>query len=97
MTEWLVRNHSDYANAGTLLSNITQFPRARTASLTVRTTIVSAMNDVVIPVANLYALAPHPLLALRIHHTGGHMGFVDLFPIAIGCHRRLCGWFKGET
>ena len=50
------------------------------AALTVRTVLVAAANDAVFPVRRLYGLAGSPNLELCIHCTGGHMGFVDLFP-----------------
>ena len=51
------------------------------SSLTVRTTIITARNDPVIPVMDFYTLAPHPLLDVQIHPTGGHCGFVDAPPV----------------
>ncbi len=50
-------------------------------TLTVRTTILTAQNDPVIPVIDFYELAPHPLLDVQIHPTGGHCGFVDAPPV----------------
>uniref|UniRef100_A0A7C1FIC5 Alpha/beta fold hydrolase n=1 Tax=Caldilinea aerophila TaxID=133453 RepID=A0A7C1FIC5_9CHLR len=50
-------------------------------TLTVRTTILTAQNDPVIPVSDFYELAPHPLLDVQIHSTGGHCGFVDAPPV----------------
>lgn len=95
MTEWLVHNHSDYTNADEYFQHYA-VASAATTSLTVRTTIVTAMNDAVIPVADLYALAPHPLLALRIHRTGGHMGFVDLFPYRHWLPQEIVRLIQGE-
>ncbi|MEZ4580908.1 MAG: alpha/beta fold hydrolase [Caldilineaceae bacterium] len=49
--------------------------------LRVPTHIITAANDVVIPVVDFYGLKPHPLLDLEIHPTGGHVGFVDGLPL----------------
>ena len=51
------------------------------AQLTVRTTILTARNDPVIPVVDFYTLAPHPLLDVQIHASGGHCGFIDAPPV----------------
>lgn len=82
MTDWFVAHYS----------HLTQdrFPTADAyfraystlgdafANLAVPTTIIAAMNDPVIPVADFYALQPHPLLDVQIQRTGGHVGFMDL-------------------
>lgn len=85
MTEWFVqelgrngaipfRNADEYFAAYAVLGDAL-------TSLTVRTTIITAMNDPVIPVMDFYALAPHPLLDVQIHPTGGHCGFIDAPPV----------------
>lgn len=51
------------------------------AHLAVPTHIITAANDAVIPVVDFYALVPHPLLDLEIHPTGGHVGFMNAFPL----------------
>ena len=38
-------------------------------------------NDPVIPIVDFYTLAPHPLLDVQIHATGGHCGFIDAPPV----------------
>ena len=85
MTEWFVQQpdhmggrhyrsadeyFADYTIAGDALRN-----------LTVRTTIITAQNDPVIPVVDFYTIAPHPLLDVQIHASGGHCGFVDAPPV----------------
>ncbi|MFZ4849442.1 MAG: YheT family hydrolase [Caldilinea sp.] len=85
MTEWFVqklarrgeipfRNADEYFAAYTVLGDAL-------ATLRVPTTIITAQNDPVIPVADFAALAPHPLLELQIHPSGGHCGFVDAPPV----------------
>lgn len=55
--------------------------REKIQPLNVPTTIVTARDDAVIPYADIEALAPHPYLDLHIQEYGGHVGFVDLFPL----------------
>lgn len=85
MTDWFIRqravasaprfNHVDeyFAAYSVLGDALTQ--------LTVRTTILTARNDPVIPVVDFYTLAPHPLLDVQIHASGGHCGFIDAPPV----------------
>jgi predicted alpha/beta-fold hydrolase len=91
MTEWLIERYGDrfglesadqYFAAYSLSSDAFQ-------SLTVRTTIITAANDQVVPVEDFYALEPHPLLDVHIHSTGGHVGYVDLFPLRHNVPRLL--------
>jgi predicted alpha/beta-fold hydrolase len=42
---------------------------------------VTAADDPVIPVADFDTLTPSPLLDLKIQRFGGHVGFVDLWPL----------------
>jgi uncharacterized protein len=84
MTDWLVRHHRPmaphrYADADEYF-NAYAVDRAELAQLTVATTIITAENDPVIPVADFYTLPRHPLLKIQVHPTGGHCGFVDILP-----------------
>ncbi|MEZ4864163.1 MAG: alpha/beta fold hydrolase [Caldilineaceae bacterium] len=49
--------------------------------LTVPTLIISAADDPIISAADLEQLGPQPLLELHLHPSGGHVGFVDIFPL----------------
>ncbi|MDQ3249061.1 MAG: alpha/beta fold hydrolase [Chloroflexota bacterium] len=84
MTDWIIRHadgrYGDFANAKEYF-NAYRVTSDALQSLTVPTTIITAQDDPVIPVADFYALAPHPLLDVQIHATGGHVGFVDIFPL----------------
>lgn len=51
------------------------------ADLAVPTEIITALDDPIIDADELYQLANHPLLSLQVHPTGGHVGYVNLFPI----------------
>jgi predicted alpha/beta-fold hydrolase len=80
MTEWLVRRYSDYCDAADYFSRYAVLGDTL-AGLTVPTTIVTAADDPVIEVDDFEMLTPSPLLDLRIERFGGHVGFVDVWPI----------------
>lgn len=85
MTEWFIHQPAvasaeRYRNADAYFAAYAVLGDAL-AHLTVRTTIITAQNDPVIPVVDFYALTPHPLLDVQIHATGGHCGFVDAPPV----------------
>ena len=84
MTEWLIRHYG--GNAGQLQNadeyfNAYRVHDAAFQRLSVPTTIITALDDPVIPVTDFFALTPRPLLNVQIHPTGGHVGFVDIFPL----------------
>lgn len=83
MTEWLVRHYGHYyGNFQTAAEYFAAYTvqADELASLTVPVTIISAMDDPVIAATDLLAFKPHPLLARHLHPTGGHVGFVNIFP-----------------
>ncbi len=79
MTEILARESGLYDSAADYFSRYTLNGDAF-EDLTVPTTIVTALDDAVIPAVDVYSLAPHPLLDIRIERYGGHVGWIDLFP-----------------
>ena len=80
MTEHLVRETELFPDAQTYFDGYTLRQDAF-RDLAVSTRIITAKDDAVVPVADFYEIEPHPLLTLQIHETGGHCGFVDLFPL----------------
>jgi hypothetical protein len=46
----------------------------------VPTTVIAAEDDAVIPVSDFREFTEHDYFHMHIHKTGGHMGFVDIFP-----------------
>ena len=79
MTRWLVRNYSGYADVNEYFAAYTVRPESF-ETLDVPLTVLTARDDNVIPVEDFAALPPHPLLDIRIHDYGGHVGFADVFP-----------------
>ena len=80
MTEHLVRETGLFPDAQTYFDGYTLRGDAF-HNLAVPTRIITSRDDAVVPVADFYEIEPHPLLTLQIHETGGHCGFVDLFPL----------------
>jgi len=83
MTDWLVQRYGHfYGDFRTATEYFAQYavPAAELAQLTVPVTLIAAMDDPVIDAADLMAFAPHPLLDRQLHPTGGHVGFVSIFP-----------------
>lgn len=86
MTEQLVRDYSRWQGAQDYFDHYTVTPQM-VASLQVPTTIIAARDDAVIPVEDILALPSSASVDIQICATGGHMGFVDVFPY----RRRLPG------
>lgn len=83
MTDWLVRHYGHYyGNFATADEYFAAYAvqADELALLNVPVTIISAMDDPVIDATDLLAFKPHPLLARHLHPTGGHVGFVNIFP-----------------
>jgi predicted alpha/beta-fold hydrolase len=80
MTEWLVQHYSPFANAEDYFRHYAVLGDAL-SGLTVATTILTAADDPVIAVEDFATLTPSPLLDLKIERFGGHVGFVDLWPL----------------
>lgn len=80
MTEWLVQHYTEFANADAYFNSYAVLGDAL-SELTVPTTILTAADDPVVDIADFEALTPAPLLDLKIEQFGGHVGFVDLWPL----------------
>jgi predicted alpha/beta-fold hydrolase len=80
MTEWLVRHYSDFGDADDYFARYSVGADSL-QSLTVPTTIVTAADDPVIRVQDIEALHSSSLLDLKVEKFGGHVGFVDLWPL----------------
>ena len=80
MTEWLVRRYSLYENADDYFNRYAVLGDAL-VGLTVPTTILTAADDPVIAVEDIEALSPSPMLDVKIEQFGGHVGFIDVWPL----------------
>lgn len=83
MTAWLVERYgAHYGSFQTLDEFFAAYTVKNDAfqSLQIPTTIITAVDDPIVPVDDFYVLTPHPLLDIQIHPAGGHVGFVDGFP-----------------
>lgn len=79
MTERLAREYSPWRDAQDYFDHYTVSP-AMVGSIQVHTTIIAARDDAVIPVQDIVALPSSDKVEIHIMETGGHMGFVDVFP-----------------
>lgn len=80
MTEIFVRNHSPYPDAQTYFKSYGVTPEMM-AALRTPTTIIPAVDDPIIPVADFYALGDlAPNVQLHIQPYGGHVGFIHILP-----------------
>jgi predicted alpha/beta-fold hydrolase len=80
MTEWLVSHYTDFADADDYFARYSVLGDAL-VDVAVPTTILTAADDPVIAVEDIEALMPAPLLDVKIERFGGHVGFVDLWPL----------------
>lgn len=80
MTEVLIPRYSPHPDAITYFRSYQVTPEMMSI-LTSRTTILTAADDPIVPVADFYAfegVSNH--LYLDIQPFGGHVGFIDIFP-----------------
>lgn len=80
MTEWLAPRFSPYADADDYFSHYAVLGDAL-VGVTVPTTILTAADDPVIAVEDIEALTPTPLLERKVERFGGHVGFVNVWPL----------------
>lgn len=80
MTEWMLEKYSPYPDAESYFAAYAIAPD-QMAGLTTPVTIVTAVDDPIIPVDDFYRLPTHPLLNVHVLPTGGHVGYTDLFPL----------------
>jgi len=78
MTAELVRQHTDFPSCDAYLDGYS-IADQRLRTLQVPARVLLAMDDPIIPCADLPRLAPHPLLTITSPAHGGHCGFMDGF------------------
>lgn len=80
MTEWFVGKYTDFADADDYFSRYAILGDAL-VGVPVATTILTAADDPVIDVRDFEQLTCSPLVEMHIEQFGGHVGFVDLWPL----------------
>lgn len=80
MTEWLVQRYTDFADTDEYFGRYS-FLGEDARTLSIPTTILTAADDPIIPMAEIEALADSPLLIRRIVPWGGHVGFISWPPL----------------
>jgi len=80
MTERFIKRYSPYPNAQSYFRQYAITP-AMLGRVRSPTTIITAADDPVVPVADFYPLRNvSPQVAISIQPYGGHVGFIDIFP-----------------
>lgn len=79
LTAWLVRREGLYPDAEAYFADYAVLGNA-TAGLSVATQIITSRDDLIVPVADFYGLAPSPLLKIELHAHGGHVGYMEGLP-----------------
>jgi predicted alpha/beta-fold hydrolase len=75
MTEYVVQHYSPWQSANDYFRRYTITGSALEA-LCVKTTIITAFDDEIVPVADFYALGHNDLLTFRVLRHGGHLGYL---------------------
>ncbi|MBF0452684.1 MAG: alpha/beta fold hydrolase [Candidatus Magnetomorum sp.] len=78
VTEVLLEKHTHFKSAKEYFLCYTLLGDAL-KDLRVPTTIITAADDPIIPVADFYELVPNDNIRLIIHQYGGHIGFIEGF------------------
>jgi predicted alpha/beta-fold hydrolase len=90
MTAELVRSHTDFPSLAHYLNGYA-ITGARLASLEVPSTIVTSLDDPIIPAAGLANLARPAALSFIVTRHGGHCGFFDQLTGPTWLERRIFG------
>jgi predicted alpha/beta-fold hydrolase len=90
MTAELVRSHTDFPSLEDYLNGYA-ITGERLARLEVPTTLVTALDDPIIPSSGLEKLARPPALSLTVTRYGGHCGFFDELRGPTWLERRIFG------
>lgn len=78
MTAALVERYTEYPDLGSYLSGYA-LTGSRLDALRVPSTIITALDDPIIPAADLARLSQNPALRIIATENGGHCGFVEAF------------------
>jgi len=91
MTADLVRAHTEYGDLDSYLAGYA-ITGARLAGLTVPSTVLTALDDPMIPARELELLPHEPLLRVVVTRHGGHCGFLE----SLGASTWVDGFVHGE-
>jgi predicted alpha/beta-fold hydrolase len=92
VTEKMLERYSDYDSATEYFKAYSILDNA-IIDLTVPTTIITAADDPIIPVADFYELQLSHHTELIVHTHGGHNGFIDGIYLKSWYEKRLADWF----
>jgi len=95
MTAELVRSHTDFASLEAYLNGYA-ITGERLARLEVPSSILTALDDPIIPSSGLAKLARPPALSLTVTRFGGHCGFFDDLRGPTWLERRIFGLLGGD-
>src|SRR5262249_10466695 len=95
LTAELVRRFTSFASLEEYLNGYA-ITGARLAELDVPATIITALDDPIIPAGDLEHLPPRPELEVVLTRYGGHCGFLERLGATTWAERRaaslLAGW-----
>jgi predicted alpha/beta-fold hydrolase len=92
MTEGLIKDYSSFKNARQYFEAYA-IRNDMLMNIPVPTTIITAEDDPIIPVADFRRLKLNPLTKLVIHQHGGHNGFIENFRLNTWYERKMVALF----
>ena len=95
MTAELVRQHTDFASLEDYLNGYA-ITGARLAQLDVPSSILTSLDDPIIPAGGLTRLARPPALSLTLARYGGHCGFFERLSGPTWLERRIVTQLGGD-
>jgi predicted alpha/beta-fold hydrolase len=93
MTEELIRQYSPYESAQQYFQGYS-ISKDALMNIPVATTIVTAVDDPIIPVGDFHGLELNHLTKLVIHQQGGHNGFMENFWLNTWYERNMVDLFN---
>jgi uncharacterized protein len=95
MTAELVRQHTEFPSLADYLNGYA-ITGSRLAHLEVPSSIITALDDPIIPAGGLAHLAHPPALSVTVTRHGGHCGFFARLPGPTWLERRMVGQLGGS-
>ena len=94
ITDKLIRSYSDFLNATTYFNAYT-INRVMLQTVQIPTTIITSMDDPIIPIDEFSRLSPNETLHLAIQRFGGHNGFIGGWSLKSWCAPQIVRLFDG--